>query len=104
MFDNWITDPNTFEATSFGIGYWIVLDENEEAIGVMRGKVIVTSEMVQKNTNLVHYEKGHYLKPVTKTEFETAKAFGFTTEYDAEALPDLELKFPEEILDNKDLI
>lgn len=71
--------PAKIASGEWGYGTWINID----------GIVFVITE---KDT--------YYLKPAPLAEYETAKAFGYGTEYDPEQLPDL-VKLPDEIpLDN----
>ena len=105
-------EPNTFETTSRG--YWVIVNADEVAIGVMHGSIttsfaksiyynpktgcfwITTAKSLPIATDDPHNAK-HRFKPITKAEFGTAKAFGFGTEYDPDKLPNL-VKLPEEIL------
>lgn len=106
-----VTEPNNFEQSASG--YWVILDSDEVAIGVMYGRIttsfaksislnhstgcftISTAETLEMTT--VGLRKAiHHFKPITKAEFGTAKAFGFGTEYDPEKLPNL-VELPDEI-------
>lgn len=108
-----ITDPNTFQLVTRLDGYWVVKG-NDLAIGVMYGNVLAAidepfpSEPLPNGVwlrndgtvTIVTNETTHYLKPITRAEFESAREFGFGTMYDPTQLPDL-MKLPDEItLDN----
>jgi hypothetical protein len=106
-----VTEPNTFEQTARG--YWVILDADGVAIGVMHGRIttsfakaislnpttgcfsITTAPSLPTTAELLRYAS-HLFKPIKKAEFGTAKAFGFGTEYDPEKLPNL-VKLPDEI-------
>lgn len=106
-----VIEPNTFEQTARG--YWVIINSDEVAIGVMHGSIttsfakaislnvttgcfsITTAEKLDM-TPVGLRNAVHLFKPVTKAEFGTAKAFGFGTEYDPEKLPNL-VELPDEI-------
>lgn len=108
-----VPDPVTFESVCRLRGYWIVSDSGG-AIGILHGTVIATAPPPFEQSEwgngiwisgnqlitLITDEGINYIKPAPLAQFETAKAFGFGTQYDPKHLPDL-VKLPDEIpLDN----
>jgi hypothetical protein len=104
-----ITDPDTFEQTMHG--WWIVTDYKDEiAIGMMYG-CLTTCPTTGYNKDgyridygpktgivtLVTWMETYYFKPITQAEFESAIAFQLGTEFNADDIPLLLPKFPEEI-------
>lgn len=106
-----VTEPNNFEQTARG--YWVIINADEVAIGVMYGRIttsfakaislnvttgcfsITTAPSLPTTAEDSRHAR-HLFKPITKAEFGTAKAFGFGTEYDPEQLPNL-VELPDEI-------
>jgi hypothetical protein len=106
-----VTEPNTFEQTARG--YWVIMDCDGVAIGVMYGRITtsfakaislnvttgcftITTAPSLPTTAEDSRNARHLFKPIKKAEFGTAKAFDFGTEYDPEKLPNL-VKLPDEI-------